>query len=438
MKQVTEATPPTRDRFIDVVRLFSLIVVITGHGIMLLVIIEPGGWRLGNVLSGSPDLQALTWLLQVMPLFFFAGTAASMRSYKGTDAAGWLFRRVQRLYRPVFYYVAVWALVLVVVRVAADESTYRNIAGVGIQLTWFLGMYLMVLLGVPLMHKIRTPRALWVSVAAVIAGVAAVDAVRLGDGPSMLGYLNYLAWYVAGLLGVGYARGLIGRGTATIVAAGALVFDVLAVTLGPYDVSFVSVEGQNLSNMTPPSLLLCGHMLVLCGLAVVLRPVIERIASNARVWWFVAVGNRGAMTLYLWHMVALGTVFAVSHLLGVDRTDRYQPGFWWIVAVQVLALWVLTGLLFFLLQGLENTPVRWWDDTPALMSSARAALVWVGLVVIVLTNLISILYGFLGPGVFLVPAFLLSLPLTRALVPTQKSVPTEKAVSIQEPGAPQA
>ena len=88
VQQVAEATPATRDRFVDVVRLFCLLVVITGHGTMLLVIVEPGRWRFGNALAGSPVLQALTWVLQVMPLFFFAGAAACVSSCRTSAARG--------------------------------------------------------------------------------------------------------------------------------------------------------------------------------------------------------------------------------------------------------------------------------------------------------------------------------------------------------------
>jgi hypothetical protein len=48
-----------------------------------------------------------------MPLFFFAGVAASIESW--TPAANWgnwLMRRCTRLYRPVFYYLAFWWVAL--------------------------------------------------------------------------------------------------------------------------------------------------------------------------------------------------------------------------------------------------------------------------------------------------------------------------------------
>ena len=47
--------------------------------------------------------------------------------------------------------------------------------------------------------------------------------------------------------------------------------DILLVVVGPYEVSLVTVPGQQLSNMNPPSLLLAGHTIVLCAGAIALR-----------------------------------------------------------------------------------------------------------------------------------------------------------------------
>jgi len=418
VQQVAAATPAARDRFVDVVRLSSLLVVIGGHGFMLLVDISPDRWRFGNVLAGSERLQLLTWLFQVMPLFFFAGVAASMFSDADRDGAGWLFRRVQRLYRPVFYYVAAWLVTLAIAAHYLSDQAYNNVAGVGIQLTWFLGAYMLVLLGVPAMRQIRTPRALWTTVAVMVAVVAFVDQVRIAGGPELVGYVNFAAWYVAGVLGVGYAHRLVPRTTALAVALGAIATNTVLVAFGPYELSLVTVPGQELSNMTPPSLVLCGHMLFLCGMAIWAAPAINRFAANARVWWFVAIGNRGAMTLYLWHLLALIIIFAVSHALGHDRVASTQPGFWWLVAIQLVALYAFTCVLFWLLQPLENTPIPWWDAKTAPLTPRRQLVAWAGLAAIVLTNLMSAKEGLKGPGLVWVPLFIVSLLVTRAIMPT--------------------
>lgn len=53
------ATPPTRDRFIDVVRAGSILVVVLGHWLMAAVVWN-GQVRAENVLMILPALQPVT------------------------------------------------------------------------------------------------------------------------------------------------------------------------------------------------------------------------------------------------------------------------------------------------------------------------------------------------------------------------------------------
>ena len=109
--------PPGRDRAIDVARLGALLVVMFGHCALLLATIDSGGVRIGNLIGAVPAVAPLTWIVQVMPLFFLAGGAAGAYGYRAGTAWGtWLFTRAQRLCRPVFWYLAAWSLGLLVVR----------------------------------------------------------------------------------------------------------------------------------------------------------------------------------------------------------------------------------------------------------------------------------------------------------------------------------
>ena len=109
-----------------------------------------------NLLTASPVFQALTWIFQIMPLFFFAGVAASIDTWtSGTSWGNWLMRRCTRLYRPVFYYLAFWGGALAALRLVLPEHVYEPVAGISIQLLWFLGARL-VLATVPLLARITT------------------------------------------------------------------------------------------------------------------------------------------------------------------------------------------------------------------------------------------------------------------------------------------
>src|SRR3954471_22120136 len=115
--EVEAKTPATRDRAIDVIRIVSLVGVVVGHTIMATSIIRDDVLIWSNLLTASVVFQALTWVFQIMPLFFFAGVAACVDTppqaggaprRSGDSWGNWLMRRCTRLYRPVFYYLAFW------------------------------------------------------------------------------------------------------------------------------------------------------------------------------------------------------------------------------------------------------------------------------------------------------------------------------------------
>lgn len=202
--EIAAQTPAGRDRAIDVIRIVSLLAVVLGHTIMAISTIRDGSFVWGNLLSEVPELGVLTWVLQIMPLFFFAGTAACVESWRpGASWGGWLMRRCTRLYRPVFFYLAFWGVALAVLRFVLPPGVYEPVAGISIQLLWFVGAYVLVLATIPLLSRITTTARLAVGVGSVYGVIAVVDAVRLNvDGLAVLGYLNVIAWLAPGMLGV--------------------------------------------------------------------------------------------------------------------------------------------------------------------------------------------------------------------------------------------
>ncbi len=79
--EVEANTPATRDRAIDVIRIVSLVGVVVGHTIMATSIIRDDVFIWSNLLTASVVFQALTWVFQIMPLFFFAGVAACVDTW---------------------------------------------------------------------------------------------------------------------------------------------------------------------------------------------------------------------------------------------------------------------------------------------------------------------------------------------------------------------
>jgi hypothetical protein len=416
---VTAQTPAERDRVIDVIRIVSLVGVVAGHTVMATSTIRDGVLIWDNLLTTSVTFQALTWILQIMPLFFFAGTAACVQSWRpGASWGGWLMRRCTRLYRPVFYYLAFWSVALTLLSLVLPRHVYDPIAGVSIQLLWFLGAYVLVLAAVPLLYRINTARRLAIGVAAVYAGVAAVDFVRLHtSGTAVLGYLNMAAWLIPGMFGVAYRRGLLTRRTAVVTGLLMLAVNLVLVWLGPYDLSLVGIDGQRLANMAPPSLLMAGHAIMMCAWVIAVAPAIARWAQRPRVWWLAAIGNSGAMTLYLWHMPALLGVHLVFDCLGYGRYPG-QPHLLLLSLVQLMLMAGLVAALFVALRPLENAPLPGWDGAPSPRPGARSAAVGISLCIASAATLASVKWGLKGDGLYCVAVMVAGLIGARALTGT--------------------
>jgi hypothetical protein len=420
--EVAANTPAQRDRVIDAVRIVSLVEVVLGHTVMAVSTIRDGVFRWENLLSASAVFQALTWVLQIMPLFFFAGTAACVQSWTpGSSWGAWLMQRCTRLYRPVFFYLAFWGAALVLLRQVLPVHVYEPVAGISIQLLWFLGAYVLVLAAVPLLARITTTARLAAAVAGVYAIVAVVDIIRTnGEGLTALGYLNLVVWLIPGILGVGYRRRLLTGRAALAVGLVALGLNLMLLWLGPYEVSLVGIAGQQLPNMTPPSALLAGHAIMMCAFAIAAAPAIARWAQRPRVWWLVASGNSGAMTLYLWHMPALLGMHLVFDALGHPRYDPGAPDFVVLSVVQLVLMVALVGALLVALRRLENNPLPGWDGGFVAGPGWRSAAVGTLLCLAGAATLASVKWGLKDDGLYCVTLMLLALVGARALASDQR------------------
>jgi Acyltransferase family len=428
--EIATQTPANRDRAIDVIRIVSLVAVVFGHTIMAVSTVADGVFVWGNLLESLPAFGALTWLLQIMPLFFFAGTAASVDSWSAGRSWGrWLMQRCTRLYRPVFFYLAFWGVALGVLWFVLPKHVYDPVAGTSIQLLWFLGAYVLVLASIPLLSRITSTARLAAGVVAVYGLIVVIDVLRINvGGLSALGYLNIVVWLIPGMFGVAYRRGLLGGRAAIAVAALTFVVNVLLVRLGPYELSLVGYQGQRLPNMTPPSALLAGHAIMMCALAIAVAPAISRWAQRPRVWWLAAIGNSGAMTLYLWHMPALLGMHLVFDALGLPRYDMHAPGFIALSVEQVVLMTVMVGVLFVALRPLENNPLPGWDGGFVAGPGVRSAAVGTLLCIAGGATLVSVRWGLKDDGLICIAVVLVALIAARAAA-TDSKVPVTEAVT---------
>jgi hypothetical protein len=371
--KVAAQTPPGRDRAVDVARLAALVVVMFGHCALLLATIDTSGLRIGNLLGELPAIAPITWVVQVMPLFFLAGGAAGAYGWRGGTPWGtWLFTRTQRLCRPVFWYLAAWTVGLLVTRMTLGADSAAGLGRECVTLLWFLGVYLVVLAFVPALTRQSTGRAVAGLLASLLAAALVVDGIRIAAGTPAAGVANYLiVWLIPIVIGVAYARRLIAPRAAIVVAVSALAAQIVLATAGPYDVSLVVTGTERMSNVSPPTLLLAMQCIWMSFAFVAAAGAIRRWAERPRVWHVVAVGNGGAMTLYLWHIPAIAVATFSLHAIGLDAYNVDAPWFWGILALRALVFAVVMAIAFRLLAPLEHRPLPWWD-TPVRAAGARS------------------------------------------------------------------
>ncbi|MDT5224640.1 MAG: hypothetical protein QOG19_2047 [Mycobacterium sp.] len=368
-----------RDRAVDVARLTALVVVMFGHCALLLATIDSGGVRIGNLLGAIPAIAPLTWLVQVMPLFFLAGGAAGAYGWHPNASWGsWLFTRAQRLCQPVFWYLAAWTAALLVVRATVGEESAAGLGRECVALLWFLGVYLVVLAFVPMLTRLRTGRAVALTVIGLLAAAIAVDGIRFAAGTPESGVANFLiVWLIPVVIGVAYARRLIGVRAALVAAVAAFAAQVVLAVVGSfagtYEVSLVVTGAERMSNVSPPTLLLALHCTWMSCLFVAAAGPIRRWAARPRVWRAVAVGNGGAMTLYLWHIPAIAVAAVGLHAVGgLDAYDVHAPGFWDLLALRAVVFAAVMAVTFRVFSPLEHRRLPWWD-APVRSAGTRSA-----------------------------------------------------------------
>ncbi|MEV5411763.1 acyltransferase [Thermopolyspora sp. NPDC052614] len=354
MRRAAERTPAHRDRYVDLLRAVAITAVVLGHWLAVHVTYD-GGFEGGSVLETVAWTRPLTWLFQVMPIFFLVGgyaNAASLASYRGRggNAVEWTLRRTGRLVRPTAALLAVLTAAALAARAAGVDpglgGTAVWLAGIPL---WFLVAYIAVVVLTSVMYGAHRRFGLAVPVGlAALVGVG--DLARLGAGVPYVGDANYLfAWLAVHQLGIAWRDGrLPARRAVALPMAGLGLVALTGLTVaGPYPVSMVGIPGEEIQNTSPPTLALLALAVTQTGIALLLHDAGNRWLRRVRPWTAVVAVNSVIMTLFLWHMSAL--VIGVLALHAAGLLPQAAPGspYWLLLRLPwlgVLAL-ILAGLV---------------------------------------------------------------------------------------------
>ncbi|GEK79464.1 acyltransferase family protein [Agrococcus baldri] len=343
-----------RDASVDLVRSLCLIVVVGLHAMMVGISLVDGAPVIINAMEAWPGFPIATWVVQVMPLFFVLGGFSAHRQWTGMRARGatraeYLAKRLRRLLPPVVGAIAATALALGGLAAAGLPGELVGEAGFRLsQPLWFLGVYLLCTLLVPVMVRMHSVAPV-VTTLGLLGGALGVDALRAATGIDAIGFANLLlVWLAAQQLGFWIADGSVDRWSRPALRAAGAASLALAVAL-----CLVGLTTHDLFQaLNPPSAVLVLLGAAQASLVVLARERLQRLARRRPVAVVVGAINARAMTVYAWHMLVL-IALAGASLVSPVLSPAPLGDAWWLsrplwllaVAVAVAAVVRLAGAL---------------------------------------------------------------------------------------------
>ncbi len=331
--------------------------VVTGHWLIVALYYEDGSLTTSDLLVIQPGTQWLTWVFQVMPIFFIVGgyaNAVSLESAtrKGIDYAGWLVTRLNRLVSPLLVLIIAWGVLAFILHVAGVTGDVLKLASRAALIPiWFLAIYVMVVVLAPLTYK-AWKRWGFLSFWAFVLGGILTDSVFFAADHHWLGWSNYFwVWLAVHHLGYAWRDGRMGSPLRLLIYC-ALGFAALWLLIfkGPYPFAMVGSPDEDLSNTLPPKITLLTLGVAQFGLLLSIEGPMRRLLNGDRLWTATVLINSMIMTLYLWHITVMVILVSLAFLAG---------GF---------------GL------GIEPASIEWWLTRPVWIGVLYLALLPVTLV----------------------------------------------------------
>ena len=397
--QMAAQTPQERNRYVDFLRAVSILVVISGHWLIASAYYVDGAMIPGHLIKDQPQMQWLTWLFQVMPIFFIVGgysNAVSLESAgrKGVGYAGWLYARLNRLVAPLLLLLVSWAVIAVFMAFfGVRPEVVRYVSQAALIPTWFLAIYIMLVILAPAAYKFWR-RFGFVSFWVFAAAAVLTDVAFFVADMRWLGWGNYFwVWLAVHQLGFAWRDGRMGSARLLLLYS-ALGFTALwlLVNWGPYPLAMVGSPDEGLSNSAPPKVTLLALGIFQFGLLLSLEKPMRNALKGLRLWTATVLISSMIMTVYLWHLTVMAVFVAILYLAG-GLGLGIEPGSaeWWLSRpLWIAILFALLLPIAMLLSPLER---RSRSADTAVPAAARQI---VGAVMICLGVALLAMHGFDG------------------------------------------
>ncbi len=360
--EMAAQTPETRNRYVDFLRAVSIMFVISGHWLIATAYYVDGKLTVGDILSIQPWTQWLTWLFQVMPIFFMVGgfsNAVSLQSAEKRNSgyAVWLASRLSRLFSPLLFLLLGWALLAVVMRLLGVSGEKIQLATrASLIPTWFLAIYMLVVVLAPLTYK-AWRRWGYASFWTFAALAVLTDLAYFQAGLQWLGWSNYFwVWLAVHQLGYAWFDRRLGNPARLLAyATVGLCALMLLIFQGPYPLAMAGSPDEDLSNTLPPKISLIALGVLQFGLLLALEQPMQTLLKNTKLWAATVLINGMIMTIYLWHLTILVALVGLAYLAGGFGLG-FEPGSgaWW----QSRPLWLATLTLVLVPLALALSPLE--------------------------------------------------------------------------------
>jgi peptidoglycan/LPS O-acetylase OafA/YrhL len=337
MSDETPTTSAPRNAYVDFLRAFSIVVVVLWHWAFTILVWGPDGPTATNPIGFTSGLWVLTWLFQVLPLFFFVGGYVHLLAWhrarsRGEHLGHFVGRNLRKLSVPALVLLLAWVALGLVVGVVFGVRWIPRTVLLVVSPLWFIAVYLLLIALIPVWFRVLQ-RFGAVSMVVIIGLVVVVDILRFRYGLATVGYVNLvLVWGLAFMSGF-FHDDLV---RAPSQAAWALLWGGLfglvgLVFSGLYPGSMVGVPGEPTSNMAPPTLCIVALLAFQVGLAEVARPWMERTLEGPRFRRVVEVVNRFAMPVFLFHTTGMAIGRALLYAVTGRLGEREVPDLtWWL------------------------------------------------------------------------------------------------------------